>query len=153
MKKIIFTLAILVSMAGALSAQVDGKAIGLRFGGVGEISYQQPIGDTHRLELDLGLGAWRMGLTGIYHWVWDLSSVTDGLNWYAGPGAAVGLTYGSGWSNGLYVGIAGQVGIEYNFEFPLQVSLDYRPTIYLVRPGTMDYGSFDGICLAGRYRF
>jgi len=154
MKKIILTLAILVSMAGALSAQVDGKAIGLRFGGVGEISYQHPLGDTHRLELDLGLGAWRMGLTGIYHWVWDLSSVTDGLNWYAGPGAAIGTTYGTWYGgNGLYVGIAGQVGIEYNFDFPLQVSLDYRPSIFLVKPGWMSFGSYDGICLAGRYRF
>lgn len=154
MKKIILTLAILVSMAGALSAQVDGKAIGLRFGGVGEVSYQHPLGDTHRLELDLGLGAWRMGLTGIYHWVWDLSSVTDGLKWYAGPGATAGLTYGNWFGgNGLFVGIAGQVGIEYNFDFPLQVSLDYRPSIFLVKPSWMSFGSYDGICLAGRYRF
>lgn len=156
MKKIILTLALVLSMFGAVNAQVEGKAIGLRFGGVGELSYQHPLGDTHRAELDLGFGAWRFGVTGIYHWVWDLSTVADGLNWYAGPGAAVGLTYGSGWlgGNGVYVGIAGQVGIEYNFDtLPLQLSLDYRPTIFVVKPSWMSFGSYDGICLAARYKF
>lgn len=162
MKKIILTLALAMSMFGALNAQVDSKAIGLRFGGVGELSYQHPLSDTHRVELDLGFGYWggglgygygRLGLTGIYHWVFDLSSVTDGLNWYVGPGAAAGLSYGSYYSNGAFVGIAGQIGAEYNFSFPLQLSLDYRPVIFLLKPGWMSSGNYDGICLAARYRF
>lgn len=155
MKKIILTLALAMSMFGAVNAQVDGKAIGLRFGGVGELSYQHPFSDSHRAELDLGFGAWRVGLTGIYHWVFDLSTVADGLNWYVGPGAAVGLYYGTYYSNsGLYAGIAGQVGIEYNFDtLPLQLSLDYRPVIYLVRPAFTPSGYYEGICLGVRYKF
>lgn len=152
MKKVIFTFALVAGFLCTLSAQVDGKAIGLRFGAVYEVSYQHPLGDTHRVEVDLGLGGYRMGVTGLYHWVWDLSSVTKGLNWYAGPGAAVGLTYGSLWTNGVYLGVAGQVGAEYNFEFPLQITLDYRPVIYLLKPTWMGLGSYDGVCLSARYR-
>lgn len=155
MKKLILTFALVASFVGAVSAQVDGKAIGLRFNyGGAEVSYQHPLSKTNRVELDLGVGGWRLGAMGIYHWVWNLDEVTDGLKWYAGPGVAAGLTYGNYYSsNQLYLGIAGQVGIEYKFEFPLQLSLDYRPAIYLVRPTSMSYGNYDGVCLSARYVF
>ncbi|MEE1183368.1 MAG: hypothetical protein UHZ06_02640, partial [Paludibacteraceae bacterium] len=48
-------------------------------------------------------------------------------NWYAGVGAGVGF-----WGfNNIYGfgGVAGRIGIEYNFWFPMQLSLDYRPII------------------------
>ncbi|MDO9154600.1 MAG: hypothetical protein Q7U47_13010 [Paludibacter sp.] len=145
MKKIIVTLALLVSIACAMNAQVDGKAIGLRFGYGAELSYQHPLGNANRLELDLGLSNWGIALNGIYQWVWDLSALSDGFNWYAGAGAAVGFH-----QNFFGVGILGQVGIEYNFNIPLQLSLDYRPGIYVL-PGF--HSSYDGICLGVRYRF
>ena len=159
MKKMFFAFLLLFSIAGSANAQVDGKAIGLRFGYGGEISYQHPMGNANRLEFDLGYNSfgtnkagnlsWGIALNGIYQWVWDLSQVTDGLNWYAGFGAAV-LTH----NNFLGVGGLGQVGIEYNFNIPFQLSLDYRPGVYLIpgtdkpyRPGLTD------ITLSARYRF
>ena len=153
MKKIIFTIALLASVICTTNAQVDGNAIGVRFGYGGEISYQHAMGDANRLEFDLGLNSWNFGLSGIYHWVFDLSSVTDGLNWYLGPGVQLGSTYGTGISNGLLLGIMGQIGAEYNFDFPLQLSLDYRPAIYVVRPSWRNIGNYDGVCLSVRYKF
>lgn len=146
MKKFIITLALVVSFAGALSAQVDGKAIGLRFNyGGAEISYQHPLGNANRVELDLGLNSWGLGLNGIYHWVWDLSALADGFNWYAGVGAGVGI------HNSFFgVGVLGQIGIEYKFNIPLQLSLDYRPGIYVL---PAFHGSYDGVCLSARYCF
>lgn len=41
---------------------------------------------------------------------------------YAGPGLALATG-----KDLFYVGIAGQVGLEYTFEFPLQISVDVRP--------------------------
>lgn len=117
-----------------LSAQdISTNAIGLRLGGSdaygAEISYQRALSDNNRLEFDLG---WRNGnnydaikLVGLYHWVWTL----DGdFNWYAGAGA--GISSFSGNNNldddtGFLV--AGNIGIEYNFDIPLQLSLDFRP--------------------------
>jgi hypothetical protein len=36
--------------------------------------------------------------------------------------------WGAGYGCG-FVGIAGMIGVEYNFKFPLQISIDYRPVI------------------------
>jgi len=159
MKKVFLTLALVVSMAGALGAQSMDQAIGVRFGGGfgygAELSYQQPLGDANRLELDLGMSRWGFGLSGIYQWVWDLSDLAPGFNWYAGVGAGLG-SYNFHYVDDRYrdselsIGLLGQIGIEYNFEIPLQLSLDYRPGIYFV---PSYYSSYDGICLAARYRF
>jgi len=159
MKKIILTLALVVSMVSAIKVQADNKAIGLRlgggFGGGAEISYQQPLDKSNRLEVDLGLNSWGFGLNGIYQWVWDLSDLGDGFNWYAGVGAGIG-TYNFNYGNDIHanrdfsIGVLGQVGLEYKFEIPLTLSLDYRPGIYFVPSFN---GSYDGICLGARYRF
>jgi len=152
MKKMFFAFLLLLSIAGSVNAQVDGKAIGIRFGYGGEISYQQPLGNANRLELDLGLDHYGFGLSGVYQWVWDLSTLADGFNWYAGFGAAVG-SFDFDSNNGsraLNVGLLGQVGIEYNFNIPIQLSLDYRPGFYFLNGSNPTY---DGICLAARYRF
>ena len=159
MKKIILTLALAMSMVGAMNAQVVAaqvmdRAIGLRFGYGGEITFQQPLGDAHRLEVDLGLTGYGFGLHGVYQWVWDLSTIADGVNWYAGVGGSIGSFYFGNdnfFNDKVFdVGILGQVGIEYNFTIPLQVSLDYRPGIYFLDGVSPSY---TGICLSGRYRF
>lgn len=150
MKKFIFAMVLALNLVGAVNAQSYGKAIGVRFGYGGEVSYQQPLGNTNRLELDLGLNHYGFGLNGVYQWVWDLSSVTDGLNWYAGVGAGIGSYVGYYSSSPLNVGLLGQIGVEYNFNFPLQLSLDYRPGFYFLNGF---YPTYDGICLAARYRF
>ena len=159
MKKIILTLAVLVSIAGALAAQNDSKAIGLRlgggFGGGGEVTYQQPLSNENRLEVDLGLNSAGFALNGIYQWTWDLSDLGDGFDWYAGVGAGIG-SYNFNHDSNLAknhvfsVGILGQVGIDYKFEIPLNISLDYRPGIYLLNGFN---ASVDGICISARYRF
>ena len=150
MKKIILTLALVLSFFSALSAQVDGKAIGIRFGLGGEISYQHPMGNANRVELDLGLNSYGFGLNGIYQWVWDLSALADGFNWYAGAGLGLGAYDYGNTSKAFNFGVLGQVGIEYNFNIPLQLSLDYRPALYVL---PTVYGGYDGICLAVRYKF
>lgn len=146
----IFTLLLSVFITTLFTrAQVQPHAIGVRgglgwggYGYGGEISYQHGFSDKNRLELDLGWRSWRtnnglgndnhryshLAITGIYHWVWNL---TEGLNWYIGPGAQVGF-YDNNWDNesGLGIGIGGQVGLEYDFNIhgaPIQLSLDARP--------------------------
>jgi hypothetical protein len=147
MKKTILSLLVVLFLSTTFaSAQVDGSAIGLRFNYSGaEISYLHKLQDNHRLEADLGLTSWGLSATGIYHWVWDLSQLADGFNWYAGAGATLGLSSGS-----FGLGAVGQVGIEYNFAIPLQLTMDYRPAIYII-PSVG--GSYDGICLSVRYKF
>jgi len=160
MKKMFLTLALVVSMVGALSAQNEKNAIGLRFGNGGEISFQTALGSANRLELDLGLNSWNnnsgysgFGLSGIYQWVWNLDGLAPGFKWYAGLGPQLGSWSGNANTNyqGFALGLAGQIGLEYNFNIPLQLSLDYRPSWYIL-PGSYG-GAYDGIALGVRYKF
>lgn len=129
--------------------QVHSHAIGLRasggYWGYGpELSYQLGTGDKNRLELDLGYfqkkynngNGWGSGnaytlmaVSGIYHWDWN---IIEGLNWYIGPGAQL-IVYNERYfdnNDGIYLGLGGQIGIEYDFsslDVPVLVGLDYRP--------------------------
>lgn len=148
MKAIVFSVLILFGFN--LNAQVHSHAIGLRggysgyYGNGGEISYQLGLGEANRLELDLGSygrkdwnngkgwgsGAYRVvSLAGVYHWVWN---ITDGLNWFVGPGAQIVFYDEKNFDDhdGVYFNVGGQIGLEYDFTnlgAPLQLGLDYRP--------------------------
>jgi hypothetical protein len=154
MKKMFLTLALVVSMVGVANAQADGKSIGLRLGYPGEVSFQTGLSQTNRLELGLGLRSYTgystFSVSGVYQWVWDLSSLADGFNWYAGVGAQAGY-YSYLGASGLPLSVLGQVGIEYNFNIPIRLSLDYRPAFQVTGNGNGFVG--DGIALGVRYRF
>ena len=160
MKKLVLTtFAIFIGLAFVNAQDIADNAIGLRLGdsdGFGtEVSYQRALGDNNRLEVDLG---WRSGksydgfkLAGLYQWVWQLDGA---FNWYAGVGGGLGAysfdnKNGSDYSE-TFAFAAGNVGIEYSFDFPLLLSLDFRPEL-----GFGDFNDeldFD-IALGIRYQF
>ena len=165
MKHIFLSAIAILGFAVATQAQeISDNAIGLRIGdsdGFGtEISYQRAVGsNNNRIELDLGFrdnenfNAYR--LTGLYHWVWNIDG---GFNWYAGPGAGIGRVNfdddrfpGEDVDDETYVYLAGDVGIEYNFDFPLLLSLDFRPE-FGFNDNVSDDVDFD-IALGVRYQF
>lgn len=168
--KILKTL-IPILFLGCLSAsaqEISEHALGLRLGdsdGFGaEISYQKSIARYNRLEIDLG---WRdsrefdaFKLTGVYQWV---HSIDGDFNWYYGLGGGLGnVDFESRLDNnnqpftpdgGLFIFAAGDIGVEYNFDIPLLISLDFRPEI-----GIIGYDDFDDrldfdIALGIRYQF
>jgi len=132
MKKFIMILLVL-SLGTELHAQRIAKnAIGIRIGdndGLGgEVSYQRYLRENNRLEFDLG---WRNGtnhdavkLVGLYQWVMPIE---NRFQWYVGAGAGVGAFNHKNDDNGNFALIAGDIGIEYNFEIPLLIALDIRP--------------------------
>ena len=69
---------------------------------------------------------------GEFHWYMGVGA-TGGYGWYSYGWAEdpTGTYYG--WFGGDYnwgfAAAAGRVGVEYNFWFPLQLSLDWRPTL------------------------
>ena len=157
MKRIILSLALVMSIYSTLSAQANGKAIGVRGGNGGEISFQTALGGNNRLELDLGLNSWDddsdyggFGLTGVYQWVWGLDQLAPGFKWYVGLGPQIG-TWNNKKYSGFALGIVGQIGLEYNFTIPLQLSLDYRPGWYLL-PNSYG-GAWGGTAFSIRYCF
>ena len=159
----LFTGLFLFVTFGMQAQRISEHAIGLRLGdsdGFGaEISYQKSIGRYNRAEFNLG---WRdsrefdaFKLTGVYQWVHQL----DGnFNWYYGVGGGLGSVdfepVPDGDDNdGLFVFAAGNLGVEYDFDIPLLLSLDFRPEI-----GLLGYDGFDNsfdfdIALGIRYQF
>ncbi|GAL70941.1 porin family protein [Jejuia pallidilutea] len=138
--------------------QISDNAIGLRLGdsnGLGtEISYQRALGNDTRLEVDLG---WRNGndynafqLTGLHQWVYLL----DGnFNWYVGAGGGIAAFDGKNDKKGTdetALFVAGDIGIEYAFDIPLLLSLDFRPTLGF---GDFTDGLNFDIALGVRYQF
>lgn len=138
MKKTLFIIALLfIGVFSANAQDISKNAIGLRLGdsdGFGtEISYQRALGNNNRLEIDLGLrngkGYDGFKATGLYQWVWQL----DGrFNWFAGVGGGLGsYSFDNNLPNGddseTFIFAAGDIGIEYNFDIPLMLSIDMRP--------------------------
>ncbi|MCB0473725.1 MAG: hypothetical protein KDC56_11760 [Flavobacteriaceae bacterium] len=144
----------------AWSQEISPNAIGIRTGsndGFGmEVSFQHAMGGNNRLEADLGWSNnnnydyWK--LTGLYQWVWNID---QGFNWYAGFGAGIGnanVKRVNTGSDGLFLNADGNLGIEYNFDIPLLISLDFRPEFGIIN----DYGANDvgmDIALGIRYQF
>jgi len=160
MKKLILSAIMLVGLAFASNAQeISKNALGLRLGDNdgfgGEITYQRALGSNNRLELDLG---WRNSknydafkVVGLYQWVWNIDG---GFNWYAGVGGGLG-SYSvdkPSDASGTFFLAAGDLGIEYNFDIPLMLSLDIRPEIYFGDEFREDNFGPD-IALSIRYQF
>ena len=166
MKTLFITILAMTTFAITTQAQeISKNTIGLRLGsndGFGtEISYQRAVGnDNNRIELDLGFRGNNnfnaIRLTGLYQWVWNIDG---GFNWYAGPGAGIArvnfddkrLPENDGPNDETYIYLAGDIGIEYDFDFPLLLSLDFRPEFGFSNNLNDDLG-FD-IALGVRYQF
>ncbi|MDN3723510.1 hypothetical protein QRD02_03875 [Aequorivita sp. SDUM287046] len=162
MKKSILIL--LTSIAFGFNAhaqKIAENAIGLRLSesnGFGpEVNYQRALGESNRLELGLAWHSERywddVKFTGIYQWVWNIDG---GFNWYTGPGLGAGIETYDRYSDDdrykeseAFAFFTGDVGIEYNFDFPLLISFDFRPQINL---NYRDDVNFD-VGISARYQF
>ncbi len=156
MKKLLILVALIAMSVVAVNAQK--RAMGARLGYGLEFSYQQNMGEKNMLEIDAGLpGFLGVEAAATYDWLFPITSWQEAgsWNWYAGVGAGAG--YNWWWGYG-FVGVAGRIGVEYNFDFPLNLSLDWRP-IFGPRFGSGNIGFYDGGLYYGaiawgiRYRF
>ena len=148
MKKVILSFLFIITTVMFANAQTN--ALGLRFGtgqyfGV-EASFQHYLNSSNRLEITLGLNDNAFSPSAVYQWVMDLSDLADGFKWYAGVGGSA-IFY----NGGAIGGVVGNLGIEYSFGFPLQLSLDIRPGYYF---GSKWNGfGFGAAALGVRYKF
>ena len=164
MKKYLF---IAVLAMASVMAYAQPRAIGANLGSGLGFSYQHGFGEANMLDVSANipvLGGWGINGKVTYDWI-DPFGATVPWNekgewhWYMGVGGAAGI-YGFK-SPDWFVGAAGHFGIEYDFWFPLQLSVDYRPTIGVVGRhsdngggfGFNTLGLYDGITLGVRYKF
>lgn len=130
----------------AVTASAQSKALGVRLGYGAELSYQHYMsGNSDFLEADLGWFSNGFFVSGVY----DFNLASEGnFNFYAGPGVQLGATTGE--EGTFNIGICGQLGMEYNFNLPIQLSLDWKPGFNFLGGG---YFAWQSIALGVRYRF
>ena len=157
----------------AICASAQPRAIGIRIGGKGlEASYQHSIEKDFiaaDLGLDFGYGGPGFIAEASYNFVFAKPAWTDRGSWgiYAGPGLALGytsdrMTYLKHWKDdkeimhkikthpagkGFMMAFTGQIGLEYTFWFPLQLSVDIRPYF------GFHTGKFNGYRKTGFYNY
>ena len=113
----------------SVSAQDYDWAAGLRLGGFNGVTAKKNLGAN---ALEFG-ASWGLGnyltVDGVYEWQQPV--ITDGMHLYYGAGVYVGL-----FAKSFCLGAEGVVGLEYRLpiNFPLAVSLDYRPGLNIL-PG------------------
>lgn len=119
---------------------------------------------------------WGYGIEAVVTYDWinpfgaDFPTISKGdWNWYMGVGGGANFAfrplrvYGYDYNAAqIAIGAAGRVGVEYNFWFPLQLSVDWRPVIgpsfsFVDGRGSVNYydsGLYVGaISLGVRYKF
>lgn len=153
MKKIITIIAAILVFASAAIAQP--RAIGIRGGYGVEASYQHTVGSNF-IEADLGFG-FGIGSKCNYSMataIYDFALYkVDNFNFYAGPGLQLALYPSENVPVGFSMGIVGQVGVEYQFKAPINLSLDWRPTYQFLADSKALGFRGESIMLGFRYRF
>ncbi len=92
---------------------------GLRFGDYISIDATIPVGLAPRLHPAIYFD--RFGIASYFDWMFAISGGPKGLKFYPGVGPEF-------WLEGDFdFDIAGNFGVEYSFDFPLTVGLDWRP--------------------------
>jgi len=155
------TLLVVASIFTVQAQDLAKQTIGLRLteadGFWAEASYQAALSSSNRVELGAAVrgvnGFQAIKLTGTYQWVFNID---EGLNWYTGPGFGGGLADFDNDFDGdddleLFGFIVADIGIEYNFDFPLLISFDFRPEIYFDR--ILDDDVIFNFGLSARYKF
>jgi hypothetical protein len=162
----IFAVAIVALIGFATVSYAQPRAVGLNLGYGASVSYQHNLGEANFLDVAVDLPNFSgIGAHVTYDWVDPFGAKVPwnnkgSWNWYLGVGAAGGfynLFADLGQYKGGYVGVAGHVGIAYDFWFPLQLSFDWRPNfgVGFWEEGTNFNmgGLYNGITLGVRYRF
>ena len=161
MKKILFVALLAVA---SLAAYAQPRAVGVNLGPWSSFSYQHGFGEANMLDvaanvilpINSGVG---VGGHVTYDWIDPFNAPVPWnekgeWHWYMGVGGALGAAYNF---QAGYVGAVGRIGIEYDFWFPLQLSLDFRPMLGVAFGGGGAYFGHDlyagGIGLGVRYKF
>jgi len=149
MKKLLVVMMILVlavSFAFAQAEDLKDLTVGLRGGRFSGLTGRM-LNDGKGIEALVTTGNSGFVVAGLYEFHKPLKiGEIEGLTWYWGGGAHVGIS--GWWTNSISLGLDAIVGVEYSLEslinFPLSVSLDYKPAIDIFGGWGTDWFGFTG---------
>ncbi len=122
MKQLLFSTFILVALFSGMhkiNAQAATYEVGVRIGDNTGIDGTIPLGIAPRLHPTVYLDYFGVGT--YFDWMFALADGPTGLKFYPGVGPEFFF------ENDFDFNVAGNFGVEYAFEFPLTIGLDWRP--------------------------
>lgn len=137
MKKF-FVLIVALFVSLSISAQNYKSALGLKFAYDAAITYKTFVSGTNALDFAADFrifdpDVFSVSASAFYEWDNPIASV-DGLSWYYGPGANLGIVLANGGGSSLFASINAILGIEYKIaSLPLAISLDWTPGLRLTQ--------------------
>lgn len=124
---------ILVLLISLTTGVTFSQEVGLRFGEFvdNNIAIDAVFDfDGKRIHADASFGEYYLGVTAIYDFIHAPIEASN-FYYYVGAGATTSLPLKS--DAGFWLGATGEAGVEYKFDFPMVIGMDYRPTLYLIK--------------------
>jgi hypothetical protein len=154
--KTLFIIALIFLTVSTSNAQEYTTGAGLRLGRYQGITVKHFIKKGTAIEGILATQYGGFFIAGLYEKQQNAFD-TPHLDWYYGVGAHIGSWDGGhsdNWvSNGesyTTIGIDGIIGLEYTFDVPVNLGLDWKPAFNFSSPSGF---WFDGLSLSVRYTF
>lgn len=132
------------ALAGASHRTAGSTGVGLGVGTVGGgVSVKHFLADSHAVQGVVGLGNDTLRVSADYLLEQNTFATTDVVDLAWNIGAGVGVGIGDGGNLGL--GVSGVAGLEFAFvPVPLDLVLEYRPTIAVVPDVDLELVEFTG---------
>ncbi len=143
LRKLFLIILLMIFLVPVSQGQANWE-MGVRFGDDFALDFTVPLSKEPRLhgavyfDENIALGAY-------FDWMFALEGGPAGLKFYPGVGPELYFH-----DDGLDIAAAGDFGVEYSFNFPLTVGLDWRPNMMIT--DKMKFSSSNWGVLA-RFRF
>lgn len=126
MKRVILLLAFVVLAVAGMEAQ----EVGIRFGGYDgsnvAIDGVFAAGQFSRIHADVSFYSGGMGIDALWDFIYKPLG-EEAFNWYVGAGPYLGFG-----NSDFDLGVKGEIGLEYRFNFPMALGIDWRPGLEIV---------------------
>ena len=131
---------LLLVLFGAFSVAASyGQELGVRFGDTvgGKVAIDGVFAfNGSRIHADVSFGD-GVGIVGIYDFIVKPISIgAEDFNWYLGVGVSTLF------DDPFELGIPGEIGLEYRFDFPLVIGADWRPTLIIIEETDFKFERF-----------
>ena len=133
MKRIFLSIFLVVGLFQFSQAQEVGIRFGDALGGNYAVDGVFSLGQFSRVHADVSFGD-GVGIEAL--WDFFYRPLGSGFNWYIGVGPSAFL------GDPFLLGVAGEIGLEYHFDFPLAIGADWRPTFILIENTDFEAGWF-----------
>ena len=134
MKKILFLIFVFAGLFHFSQAQEVGIRFGDAFGGNFAVDGVFGLGGFSRIHADVSFGDNGVGVDALWDFIHQ--PLGSGFDWYLGVGPSAYL------GDPFALGVSGEIGLEYHFDFPLALGVDWRPTFIIIENTDFEAGWF-----------